>query len=393
MNLPDIRKLADHEHEEADLVWTQAFRGGNREALDELRAYRERFGERIVRFGVWDSSGMQATLQMMTGHSYFGPEATLPSTYISSIACLPAARGRDYGGAGLIHILGHLREAGQLVTTLCPANYGYYTRLGWDWVSVRRYYRTPSRVLPVDPETDRVRAATIPDRAGISAMYEQFARRYRGMPLRELADWNELLCSTSTHETYTYLYERDGLVEGYLVYGSKGTAEHLFLPEFLCITPRAQQGLLGLLHRHSMQVAAFSWDAPVDDGLWSQFLHREMEVNLMPTYVGRVVDVAGALQAWKPAAADGAFTVEVRDGCAPWNDGTWGVEFEAAGVQVHKTDKDADVRMDIRAFSQAFFGVLTFDALRRQERLEVVGEVGAGAMSAFLSGPPMWCGP
>ena len=75
------------------------------------------FSYRIVRFGLWDSVGLQATFEMVNSCLHFGQEAILPTGYISSIACLPASRGRGYGGAGLKYLLEHMRDAGQVLST------------------------------------------------------------------------------------------------------------------------------------------------------------------------------------------------------------------------------------------------------------------------------------
>jgi predicted acetyltransferase len=112
-------------------------------------------------------------------------------------------------------------------------------------------------VLRPDPETQYVRAATQEDRARIRGAYTRFAGGYRGMVARDDTHWNHLLDDSKTHVTYTYLYEREGEVEGYLIYRG-GSAEETWLPEFITSTPRAQRGLLGLLRRHEMQARKFA---------------------------------------------------------------------------------------------------------------------------------------
>ena len=210
------------------------------------------------------------------------------------------------------------------------------------------------------------------------------------MVARDDTHWNHVLDDTAAHLTYTYLYEREGEVEGYLVYRGGG-AEETWLPEFLTTTPRAQRGLLGLLRRHEMQVRNFSWKAPEDDGLWSRCYHSEMETTLKTGLQGRIVDVAGALSAWRPdTSARGTLLLGIHDTTAPWNHGTWKVTFDAGAVSVFATTAEAQIQMDIQAFTQAFFGVLTVPSLRKQDRLQVQTEPDYLALCALLAGPPMW---
>jgi predicted acetyltransferase len=386
----EIRKLVGEERHEADLIWLQAFQRGTRSGLAGMDAYRERLGDRIERFGLWDSGGLQATFELVHSALQFGPESVLPTGYIASIACLPAGRGRGYGGAGIAYLLQHMRDAGQVVSTLQPFDFDYYRRFGWEWICTNRFYKIPSRVLRPDPETKYVRAATKEDCSRICGAYTRFAGGYRGMVARDDTHWNRLLDDTNEHVTYTYLYEREGEVEGYLIYRG-GNAEETWLPEFITSTPRSQRGLLGLLRRHEMQVRNYAWKAPEDDGLWSQCFHKEMETKLGTILQGRVVDLVGALSAWKPdPSARGTLLLGIHDTTAPWNHGTWKVTFDEGVVSVSATKAEAQIQMDIQAFTQAFFGVLTVPSLRKRERLQVHAEPGYLALCELLAGPPMW---
>ena len=140
-----------------------------------------------------------------------------------------------------------------------------------------------------------------------------------------------------------------------------------------------------------MQVQKFAWKAPEDDGLWSQGYHKEMETTLGTNLQGRVVDLIGALSAWKPdTSVRGTLLLGIHDITAPWNHGAWKVTFDDGVVSVSATKAEAHIQMDIQAFTQAFFGVLTVPALRKQERLQVRSESGYLALCALVSGPPMW---
>jgi predicted acetyltransferase len=98
-----------------------------------------------------------------------------------------------------------------------------------------------------------------------------------------------------------------------------------------------------------MQVWKFAWKAPEDDGLWSQCFHKEMETSVWTSLQGRVVDVVGALRAWRPdPAVRGTLILGIQDACAPWNQGTWKVAFEEGNVSVYDTEEEAQVRMDIQ---------------------------------------------
>jgi predicted acetyltransferase len=385
----EIRRLEEAESAQAHYVWSQAFERGDRE-MQQWKEWEAQFPEDRITYGVWDSAGLQATVLIVGYQMHFGPDVVLPMGGVCGVACLPAARGRGYAGVGVKFALERMREVGQVISVLDPFHWGFYQGLGWDWIGGQRRYALPTRILPSDPETENVRAATLTDRQSIADLYRSFAHRYRGMLTRNDRDWGWILDDRPKEHTYTYVYEKDGRMEGYLTYRG-GKREETRLREFITITARAQKALVGLLRRHAMQIEKVVWPAPLDDNLWCWFYHWDIETKIRPMTMGRIVDVPAALRLWKPGGLPNAeVLVAVIDENAPWNTRTWRIEMEAGVVEVRLTHADPQVAVDIRALSQAFFGTPTLDHLRASDRVSVSDETGYAALKALLDGPPMW---
>jgi len=343
-----------------------------------------------VAFGVWDDRGYQAQAIVLSFAARMGPEVVMPMGGIAGVACMPAARGRGYVRAVMVRTLEHMREAGQTISTLFPFSFDFYRELGWEWVGVERRYSVSSQVLKSAQDTENCVQAGPEDRPRIVETYRRFSNGYRGMLERDEKLWNKRLDGSEEHHTCTFLYEGTSGVEGYLIY-TGGSGECMDLSEFICLTPNALRGLLGLLRRLNMQTRRFAWSAPDDDQLWSVFCHHAVETRIAPVTQGRVVDLVGALQAWKPnAATEGRFTMQVADEHAPWNAGVWEVEFGGGSVRVLPARREAQLSLDIQALSQAFFGWPDAEALRRAGRLSVADEAGFEAFRTCLSGPIMW---
>jgi predicted acetyltransferase len=381
----EIREVSEAEVEREFYLGTQAFGRGSRDMSFEADPNRL---EHDV-YGVYDENGMQAKIEAVRFHTHLGADVVVPMGGIAGVACLPASRGKGYVGAGLKYTLERMREKGQLISVLYPFSFDFYRRYGWEWTGERREYHVPTAIMRPDPNTEFVRAARPEDRAGIIDCYTRFSHRYRGMVQRNDKLWNSILDDTKDRFTYTYLFERDGDVEGYLTYRGGGYDETR-LREFITLTPRALRGLLGLLRRHDMQIKQFSWAAPGDDLFWSQLNHNDVETKLMPFAQSRVVDVAAALEAWpSPDYARGRVAVAVQDEAAPWNEGVWRIEYEHGRVAVKRTDAEPQVSLDIQALTQGYFGTPTLDEVRRTERLTVHDETGYQALRDLLAGPPM----
>ena len=381
----EIREITESETDARFYLGSQAFHDGNR----DMSYYQDPNRWSADNYGVYDERGLQAKIVVVEFVTHLGLNVAVSMGGIAGVACLPASRGKGYVGAGLKYTLGRMRDRGQVISILYPFAFDYYRLYGWEWTGERREYTAPTQVLKRDPATEQVRAATSADRPAIIECYTRFACRYRGMTLRDEKLWNKILHDGRDRFTYTYIYEQEGQVEGYLTYRG-GSREETELREFVCLTPTAQRGLLGLLRRHDMQVETFKWAAPGDDRLWWQLTDQKIKTEISPFCQSRVVDVAAAMEAWRPdTEAQGQVVFALHDEYAPWNTGTWRADFDAGRVIVKRTHDVPQVSLDIQAMSQAYFGTPTLDSVRFAERLTVHDEAGYIALRALLAGPPM----
>ncbi len=382
----EIRELKSEEREAAFYLGSQAFMNGSRDMS------RLDHADRLARktFGVWDAAGLQTMVGVVEYQIHLGADAIVPMGGIAAVACLPASRGKGYAGQCLKYSLERMREAGQVVSTLFPFSYEYYDRFGWAWTGVQRTYEVKTSALKGSPETEEVRAATEADRPTIAEAYTEFARRYRGVVVRGEKLWTAVLNSTEKEYRYTYLYEKEGRVEGYLTYKG-GNRESTQIRELIALTPRSQRALLGLLRRHEMQIDKFKWDAPSDDTLWSTLMHWDLKTTIEPVTQARIVDVPAALAAWRPSAgAYGRTILAVKDAAAPWNEGIWSVEFAGGEVAATRTSEVPHISLEIRALSQAYFGTPGVAEIRGAGQMAVHDEAGYNALANLFEGPPMW---
>jgi len=382
----EIRRLTEADKPSANYIASLAFMCGQRQvdwADDPNQAD-------FVAYGAFDERGLQAETVILDHRVQMGPDVTLPMGGIAGVASLPAARGRGYVGALLRRSLEHMREAGQPVSALFPFSFAFYRRLGWEWVGVERRYSVSPQILEASPEARRCRQATPEDRPAIAATYKQFSKGYRGMLDRDEKLWAKLLDDAPNCYTVTFVCEGREGIEGYLTYRG-GSSECIDLNEFICTTPSARRGLLGLLRRMNMQTRRFAWSAPDDDGLWYVFCHHGIETRIAPVTQARVVDVEAAVNAWKPYLQEqGSFRMRVFDKHAPWNDGVWQVEFNAEGAHAEKVQAEPDVSMDIQAFTQLYFGSANGYTLLDNERMTADNEDAMNAVCGCFGGPTMW---
>ncbi len=381
-----IRALKDEDLKDIQYLLSQAFSFGTR-SLGDWGKIDE---QRSTSFGIFDEAGLQAGLEINHYKIYMGSDLVIKMGGIGGVACLPASRGKGYAGEALKHALKLMKEYGEYTSFLFPFSWEFYQKYGWEWTGLQRTYSVPTKVLKSTPETDYVRAGIEIDRKNIEGVYEQYSKSYRGMMVREERMWDDILNHEEKTHTFNYVYVRDGIIEGYIILRG-GKKEETRIREFITLTSRAQQGLLGLMRRHEMQIDKFVWAVPEEDALWSQIYHWDIETKLEPAASARVVDVVGALTAWKPVSPfHGQFVMAVQDKYAPWNEASWKVEIEDSGVKVSQTNDSVDLSLDIQALSQLYFGSPNIIHLRHAGRVTVHNEAAFHFVQQFFDGPTMW---
>ncbi len=383
----EIREVGPEDYERTVYLGRQAFahgRRGGKSFLDDPNH------PPMTILGAYDEAGLQARVSILHYQVHLGEQVIVPMGGIGGVSCLPASRGKGYVGALLDATLLRMRAEGQVISSLFPFSWEFYRRYGWEWVGTTREYSVPTRILKASAETEKVRAATPADRAKIEACYTQFAQQYRGMLVRDEKMWNDILKDEDEHFRYTYLYENEGVTEGYLsLHG--GTDDATYIEEFVALTPRARQGMLGLLRRHDMQTEKFTWRAPGDDGLYHTLCHNDLETKMFPTTQGRIVDVAGAFTALRPERyKNPPFTMAVTDEHAPWNAGVWEVEVTDGNVMARKTDAEPQMSLSIQALSQAYYGTPDIAEIDNDEHFLIHDWTGYFGLCQLLDGPPMW---
>jgi predicted acetyltransferase len=382
----EIQLLTADDVLEVRRIWDHAFHHGARRTV-RIEDWHDRLQTGDYLCGVRDEGGLQCVMLINGFRVHFGADTVYDMGGVGGVSSLPASRGKGYAGHCLKFALEQMKERGQPVSSLFPFSWNFYRQYGYEWIGTKRDYKVKTSSLPNSKETEWVRAATAQDTPGIVGCYTHYAHRYRGLLKRKEDRWNELLNDTDGHFTFTFVYERDGKIEGYLSYRG-GEEKETGLREFVCTSLRAYRGLLGLLRRHEMQTDAFTWSAPDDDPLWNIYYHWDIETKAEPITQARIVDVATAFADWRPATQErGSAVFALTDETCDWNTGTWRVEFEGGRVAIKRVQETPQLSMDIQALSQAFYGAPNLLALRHAERVTVQDERGLTALHTLLDGP------
>jgi predicted acetyltransferase len=288
------------------------------------------------------------------------------------VATWADVQGKGYAGALMRRSLEVMKEQGQSVSALYPFSHRYYRKFGWETSGVRlalrgvtqndliRYdERALVRVCKGDAELDRLDIA-----------YQAFARSMNGMVVRDARNWKRRLDALQRNRGQAYLIEKEKRPIGYFFCENHPVASGKYesrTPEFACATPEAWRAMIGFLSTFPPNVATFTLVAPEFPSILPYFKEPFFPIHHEPYFQFRVVDVPAALGArgFDPDVR-GRIAIAIQDDTAPWNAGTWAMEFEGGTCRVETGTQPPDLALSIQEFSRLFLGASDPVALARQ---------------------------
>jgi predicted acetyltransferase len=396
MSDPAYRPITETHREAYDRFLAYAFRAseGPRRAAegDETEDEADDHTHVGERYGLFDGEDLVSTVNHIAFRTRLrGGWRTLAG--VSAVSTPPEYRHRGYVRRLLAESLADYRERGWTVSALWPFSTPFYRKMGWATcnrlaeaefppgelsdVAARR--DAGAEFVRLDPEDwERLHAVRMADVGDAHLTID-----------RTEEWWRERVFEAWGKTPHVYGVERGGELTGYLVYtvGERedGDGKRLRVGDHAARDRAAWLDLLDFCYRHDSQVdrvrvtgpPAFALMDLADDP-------REVEYDVRPGAMVRLVDVAAALEAFD-YPADGSLTLGVSDPLADWNEGTFELSVEDGTGSVRRLADDGDgtdpgIETDVGTLSQVVagyhsaadaerYGDLTCAGDRERERL------------------------
>lgn len=307
-------------------------------------------------------------------------EADLRCAGIAGVAVLPEERHLGVGSALMRWSLADLRSRGFHVAALYAFRDSFYRRFGYEVTGRRWQIHCPNQRLPrVAPELP-IRQMQPSDAAQLDAPYRVFARAHSGVNLRTEAQWQ-----TRFGRKPPMIYAAGDPVEAYAWVSMEGGFwEDLRVGEFVWASRRGYESILATLTGLGINRTALVWCEPSDSPFLARHADQGVRVSLERAIMFRCLDVPAALRRLRPEGS-GEVTLEVEDVELPENRGPWRVVFRPGEVEVAAADS-ADLRLDIRTFTQALMGEPSVADLLEMGLGDCASEAAARAAAALM--PP-----
>ena len=315
-----------------------------------------------------------------------------PMGGIHAVMVHPAYRRRGYAGELMRAVLRDMRERGVSLSLLSPFAHAFYRMFGYELATEAIEYKLKPADLPTSPQQAHLRAYREEDLSSLMDLYTAEAKEHRLSVRRSEGHWK---VSLSRKGTDAAVYERDGGIEGYILYKLSGWRDvdprrTLSVEEMVAATQRAREALYSFMAGLDPLVYGIKLFTPRGEPLHPYLKSSHVDAKIDPDQMLRLVDVEDALGHLRPTL-EAPLVLDVSDEVIPENAGEYTV---AEGKVVRGAEAGESVSLDVRQLAQLYAGYLPAGDLVRHGLVRASSPEALGLLEAlFPQGDPWLSGP
>ena len=309
-----------------------------------------------------DDGEVRASVTVLPLESFVDGEPR-PMGGIHAVMVHPAYRRRGYAGELMRAVLRDMRERGVSLSLLSPFAHAFYRVFGYELATEAIEYRLKPADLPTSPEQTHLRAYREGDLSSLMDLFEAEAKGHRLCVRRSEGHWKK---SLSKKDTDAAVYERDGDIEGYILYKISGWQDRdprrtLSVEEIVAATPRAREALLSFMAGLDPLVYGIKLCTPRGEPLHPYLRSSHVDAKIEPDQMLRLVDVEGAL-GYLERVPEAPLVLDISDDVIPENSGEYTV---GDGKVFRGAEAGESVSLDVRQLAQLYAGYLPARDLAR----------------------------
>lgn len=288
-----------------------------------------------------------------------------PAGGVAAVATHPAYRRKRLAGELLRAVLYGMRERGFHLSMLQPFAHAFYRTHGWELAGDTVSYDLSPTQLSTSSEQSALRAYRKGDLPALRFLLEEEAARHPVCVRRGEVRWREILDGSGGRDHEAAVYEREGAVEGYLIYQSRGGEDErktLEVAELVGRTPRVREALISFMAAYDPLEWRVEHQTSPGERLHPFLENSHVRAALKPSKMLRLVNVEGALAHLSRPVPE-PLVLEVSDDTVPENAGLYTV---GEGNVVRGAAAPERVTLDVRQLAQLYAGYLSAGQLYRR---------------------------
>jgi predicted acetyltransferase len=291
-----------------------------------------------------------------------------------------------------------MRERGDVISGLYPAQTQLYRGSGFEVAGVLTYRTLPTRSLHhLRPSGSvRIRRGTVDDLPAIKDCYRRYAATQPGWLDRPDVWWDNIVPADKIGlEQFLYVVDGDGggdgALAGYLRYRhakpDQGLGYTIQVSEVCAEAVDVSTALWRLIGTSSTQAESVRVNGPPEHPLLLLLPDQDLKTANEIRWMLRVVDAPGAITARGfPEAVRTSVDLDVSDRQCDWNRGRWRLVVEDGSATLVKGG-DGDVALTINALSALYSGYASATTLRQAGLISTGDERSLAALTAAFAGP------
>ncbi len=293
--------------------------------------------------------------------------AAVPMGGIAAVATHPAYRRKRLAGELMQTVLRGMRERGFHLSMLDPFAHAFYRRHGYELAVESVAYDLSPAELPGSAEQSYLRDRREADLPAMKELLEIESARHQLGVRRSEPRWRQILerGGQNSKDTEAAIHERDGEVEGYLLYRQREQEGQMWLleiPELVASTHRAREALISFMAAYDSTEWRVRYKTPPGEPLHPFLQSSHVRATVEPGKMLRLVEVEGALSHLKRSVPQ-PLVLEVSDDAIPENAGAYTV---GEGNVVRGAAAPEKVALDVRQLAQLYAGYLPAEQLYRR---------------------------
>ncbi len=311
------------------------------------------------------------------------PGAVVPAGHVTWVGVRPTHRRRRVLTRMMRRQLADIRALGEPVALLWATEGRIYQRFGYGLGVTRLIFEAEREVRLLHPAEGAGRLRSVPrtEAADVLAkVYDRVRAERVGWSSRDARWWEYVLSdppSSRNGRTAPRITVHEGQsgVDGYAIWrikqdwsqlGPKGT---VMVREVVAATPEAYRALWQLMLDVDLtRTTQYGFGTPDEPLPYLVNEPRRLGMRLGDALWVRVIDVPAALAARRHLAPVDA-VLEVTDPILTENSGRWHLVGSAESATCTRTDRPADMTLDIPALSSAYLGGVPLAALAAAGRV------------------------
>ena len=280
----------------------------------------------------------------------------------------------EYANLGLMgdlikKSLQSMKAENQIVSYLYPYSVPFYRRKGWEIISDKMTFTLADTQLPQVKEVPGHVERFDVDEPEIYEFYNKFARQRHGAMYRDELAWGEYWRWENEAERYAALYyDENNQAQGLCFYWILDEIFHI--KELIYLNQEAHHGLWNFIAAHFSMIDQVSGNNFSGEPIAFNLQDSDIVETISPYYMGRIVDVSAFLALYPFLDKSTAFTLNIHDDYAPWNDRLFGIYWENDAIRIVEEVVGEVLTMDIATLSTLLFGYKTVNELAKLSRIQ-----------------------